>query len=182
MIRQACEKACFKFLLKEKNKISKGKEIHYAKLEMQPYLTSKSGISTDSMRRIYHIRCRELPVKANFPMMFKNDKKCFFPFCTNDDSQYHIYTSTCFSKSNEVIDKIYDYSDIFTNNISAQFRIERIFVQKLEERKKYMTLYDKEFPADPRTTASGIKKAMFKVKKKIGITIRHKHKHMEQNN
>ena len=29
----------------------------------------------------------------------------FFPSCTDDDSQYHIYTSKCFSTENEVTDK-----------------------------------------------------------------------------
>ena len=101
-------------------------------------------------------------------MMFRNDSKCFFPSCTDDDSQYHIYTSKCFSTQNEVTDKIYDYSEFFTTNISAQICIERIFVRKLEERRKYKTLYDKEFPVDPRIKVPGIKKAIHKVKIKRG--------------
>ena len=85
-VKKASEKSCFDNLIKQKDKLSKGRGLEYVRLEMQHYLRSESSVSLESMRKIYHIRCREVPVKANFPSAHKNIL-CLFPSCQNDDSQ-----------------------------------------------------------------------------------------------
>ena len=52
IVRDATNEACFKLLIKEKLKGSKGSEISYHKLETQPYLMSRSNLSIDAMRKI----------------------------------------------------------------------------------------------------------------------------------
>ena len=90
LVKESCENACFKSLIKEKEKLSKGREIQYTNFETQSYLMSDSDLSVEIMRKIYHLRCRELPLKANFPSSFQ-DKMCPIPKCMNEDTQRHIF-------------------------------------------------------------------------------------------
>ena len=71
LVKESCENACFRRLVSEKEKLSKGSEIVYTKLETQPYLLPDSGLSVEMMRNFFHVKCRELPVKANFPSAFE---------------------------------------------------------------------------------------------------------------
>ena len=116
LVKESCDIASFKNLSAEKDKLSKGKDIKYVTFQTQPYLMSDSGLSVETMRKIYHIKCRELPVKANFPSAFENNF-CLFPYCTNEDSQYHIFSSNCFISDsiNEITDTSVKYSDIFSD-------------------------------------------------------------------
>ena len=158
IVNRACANVCLDFLLKQKANLSKGKELIYTRLETQSYFLSTNKLSIDEMRGIYQIRCRELPLKTNFPFMFGNDKKCLLPLCKEDDTQMHIFDSLCFSKNTEIVDINLRYSDIFENDVKSQLTIMRILFQKLEVRKQYTALYDKELPSDPRLHL-GIKKA-----------------------
>ena len=90
LVKSSCETACFRYLLNEKQKLSKGKELIYTKFETQMYLNPGMGISVDTMRKIYHIRCREVFVKCNFPSAF-SDKKCLAPHVEIDE-QSHVYS------------------------------------------------------------------------------------------
>ena len=58
LVKKSCEKACFNKLISEKEKLSKGKEIIHERLKTQPYLKSESGLSPETMRRIYHVKYR----------------------------------------------------------------------------------------------------------------------------
>ena len=58
LVKQSCENACFYQLIEEKQKLSKGKDISYSSFRTQPYLMSESGLSIETMRRIYHTKCR----------------------------------------------------------------------------------------------------------------------------
>ena len=119
------------------------------------------------MRKIYHIRCREVPVKANFPSAHKNIL-CLFPSCQNDDSQIHIYESKCFSQ-NEIDIDIAHFSSIYSSDVNAQVKVMNILYARLETRKQFMALSAKELPDDPRRKYSlnlGIKKAKLRKTKK----------------
>ena len=112
LVKESCEIACFKSLIREKEKLSKGSEITYTDFKSQPYLMSDSELSVEMMRKIYHIRTRELPVKANFPPAFEY-KLCRFPHCFNENNQKHIFDSVCFSagRQYQIIDKNITYAD-----------------------------------------------------------------------
>ena len=80
ILKEATEGACLEDLLREKGKQSKGKELNYSSLELQPYLKSGNGISIENMRHIYFSRCRENFLKANFKSLFQEDN-CVAPLC-----------------------------------------------------------------------------------------------------
>ena len=120
------------------------------------------------MRRIFHIRSRELPLKTNFQYNFK-DLSCLKPRCNDTDSQIHIFSSNCFSDQNEIVTNEIKYSDIFGHNVQLQVNVTNIMYSKLEQRKKFMTLSGEGFPLDPRSTKLpklGIQKAKQKQKSK----------------
>ena len=136
LVKSSCEKAFFNHLLSEKNKLSKGKEITYLKLETQPYLKPGMGITVHSMRRIYHIRCREVYLKCNYPAAF-SDKKCPAPHFENDQ-QKHVYHCSFFSSNNEILSENLSYEDIFQNDVKKQFQVMTIFYARLEVRRSYL--------------------------------------------
>ena len=169
IVTKAGDEACLNALLKEKERLSKGSEICYRELKTQPYLLSPSGLSAEEMRRIYHIRTRELPLKANYPAANK-DRDCLFPGCTSEDSQMHLYQSSCFSDKTTVQCREVAYKDIFGSNIRKQIIVMQLIFSKLQERAKYLPQSNRGLPADPRQKTNfvtlGIQKAKLKHKKK----------------
>ena len=109
--------------------------MQYNCLETQPYLTSDSDLSVENMIRICHIRCRELPVKANFQSAYDNIL-CFYPACTSEDSQKHICESECFSSGNEIGKENTNYCEIFSGNVRSQVSVMNILFSKLKERER----------------------------------------------
>lgn len=170
IVTKAGDEACLNALLKEKERLSKGSEICYRELKTQPYLLSPSGLSAEEMRRIYHIRTRELPLKANYPAANK-DRDCLFPGCTSEDSQMHLYQSSCFSDKTTVQCREVAYKDIFGSNIRKQIIVMQLIFSKLQERAKYLPQSNRGLPADPRQKTNfvtlGIQKAKLKHKKNI---------------
>ena len=167
-MKKAFNNACFEYLISEKAKLSKGSDIIYCKLETQSYLSSESGLSIENMRRIYQIRCRELPVKKNYPHAFK-DVSCLHPDCGESDSQIHIFSSNCFAGQNVLVQENVNYSDIFGNDPKEQVKIANIMFSKLQNRMKFITLSDGGFPMDPSSKKMpklGNKKAKRKNKRK----------------
>ena len=73
------------------------------------------GTSVESKRKIYHIRCREIFLKSNYPAAF-NDKKCPAPH-SEIDQQIHVYHCPFFIKQNKVISQNLIYKNIFENNV-----------------------------------------------------------------
>ena len=52
LVKNKTELACFRHLLEEKSKLSKGSDISYTKFEMQPYLQPGNNLNIDQMRKI----------------------------------------------------------------------------------------------------------------------------------
>ena len=164
LVKSSCEKACFKYLLSERSKLSKGKEIEYTKLETQPYLKPGMSLTVDSMRKIYHIRCREVYLKCNYPSAF-GDKKCPAPH-TEMDQQNHVFNCLYFSKENEIVSSKLIYEDIFKNNVKNQVEIMTVFYARLEVRRSYLPPQQRA-PADPSRVPGrrfGIREAKLKYK------------------
>ena len=148
-MRASTERACFQYLLSEKQKLSKGSEIEYTNFKTQSYLKPGFGISVELMRKIYHIRCREIFVKSNYPAAF-SDKKCPAPHL-EIDQQIHVFYCSFFMKQNEIISPNLKYEDIFENNVKKQIEVATIFYARLDIRKSYLPQHQPgvRAPADP---------------------------------
>ena len=137
-------KAAFAFLLKQKEKLSKGKEIQYNQLKLQNYLKSGNNLSVEQMRIIFMIRSRNLPVKRNFSKQFP-DTKCVIPQCQGQDSQIHLFYCECIDNTN-IISTLHtsEYSDIFSENIIKQTLSMQILMKKYEGRQKFLSPHPRQ--------------------------------------
>ena len=157
LVKKSVKEACFRHLCSEKIRLSKGKEIKYDSFDLQPYFKPENALSIDNMRKIYHIRTREIYIKANFPSAFK-DTNCLIPSCTDRDEQTHIFNSSCFSEVNELAKDNIEYTSIFGQNVSDQMRVMNILFGKLERRMKLFNPNHTGSSKDPSKSKLGIQK------------------------
>ena len=94
MVKKRSEIASFQSLLKEKEKLSKGKGLQYKEPNVQPYLWPGNNRSIDDMRKILQVRMRDISVRANFPNAYESTT-CPSPECSLQETQQHIYSSGC---------------------------------------------------------------------------------------
>ena len=172
IVRDACKKACFHSLLLEREKLSKGKEICFEKLQMQHYLSSDSSLSITSMRKIFHIQTREIFLKCNFPNLFKDTNCVAAPLCREKDENSHIFICSYLMKRNELSITNLQYCEIFSSNISTQELIANIIFTRLEVRNSLQgTQSDpRVLQSDPRIKKLGIRGTKLKpntIKSKI---------------
>ena len=150
IVKTACKESCFNKLLEEKQKLSKGKEISYTKFETQKYLSSGNGLSLDTMRKIFHTRCREIFLKCNFPSSF-SDRNCVSRCDEGQDCERHIYSCRLFSNQNEILFKNISFEEIFENDVQKQKEVVNILFSRLEIRKTFLTSASPDgVPHDPR--------------------------------
>ena len=149
-VKLACRESCFKQLISDKQRLSKGKEIIYFKFETQNYFKPQSCLSTETMRRIYHTRCREIYLKCNFPASF-GDNKCISPCSVGQDNERHIYSCKYFSNQNELLIRNNSFEEIFENNVQNQIDVVNILYSRLEVRKTFLNSASPDgVPLDPR--------------------------------
>ena len=134
LVKNYCEKACFRKLMKEKSEVSKGKEIVYKDFEIQPYLKPGSEFSSDEICGILKCRIRDLDVRGNFPNAYKSIE-CPFPLCKETESQFHIASCSFYSESNLVSNDLH-YEDIFKSDVQKQFEVMKILMKRIEERNR----------------------------------------------
>ena len=123
-VKKAVEKAAFTWLLSEKAKKSKLKELEYRKLECQNYLRS-TELETREKKFLFQIRTRMIEVKANFK---NNHSDILCPLgCEDEDDQNHLlHCKKLIQNNNDITTGNIEYSDIFHEDISRQVRILRI--------------------------------------------------------
>ena len=119
--------------MKLKNKHSKLDNIKYEKLEMQPYLKSKSFYQ-DEARLLFRLRSNMYNVKRNFSSIYENNMKCRLCQTEIEDQQHLIFCENL-KTENDPIDHG-RYSDIFGNDINKMNKILKIFKKKIENREK----------------------------------------------
>ena len=56
IVKEAVEKASLRNLLKEKETLSKGKQLKYSELKTRPYLMPGRNLNITDMRRIFQMR------------------------------------------------------------------------------------------------------------------------------
>ena len=138
---EACDAVCFSELIKKRSLLSKGKDIHYSKLEIKTYFKSGSGLSSHDMHRIYSLRARSLPLKCNTPSQH-SDTLCLARDCGGEDREFHIYGCELLTDGNEVTQNDTKYEDIFENNINKQKHIMTRFFERYERRSKLLPSND----------------------------------------
>ena len=138
IVRNACLKTTFNYLLSEKEKLSKGKQIKYNSFKIQNYMKPGTGLSTQDIKLIYSIRTRNLYLKTNFPGMFDNDK-CVNSSCQEKDNEFHLFYSKCFSEENTLVRSGIEYENIFSNNVRQQKVVKDILMTRYEKRLKILS-------------------------------------------
>ena len=132
---QSIPKAAFDYLQKKRSKQSKGSEIFYNKLETQTYFKPESKLSVEMMQKIFQLRSRNLPVKANFPKLHANIK-CVIPECNDEDSQKGLFLCKFLDPINQISNQNTQYEDFFTDCGDKQKLIVNIIDQKYQSRNK----------------------------------------------
>ena len=149
-IKDLCEKACFSDFLKQKSSLSKGKILSYDKLELQPYFSSKYGLSADSMRKIYALRTRSLPLKCNAPAQYA-DRLCLAPGCLEEDQEEHVYRCSYLSEGEQLIQQSnIKYEDIFSCDVKKQETVKEMFFVNYMKHTKYLPSHKKGGPEAPQ--------------------------------
>ena len=89
IVKMKAKETAFSMLLEEKEKCSKLKFLKYPSLELQPYLSTKSNLTNNMLKRVlFRWRCHAINVKQNIGL---KDAKC--PLCKDAaDTQYHLLT------------------------------------------------------------------------------------------
>ena len=127
---------------------------------MQSYLKAGNCTTTDSKRKVFMIRSRNLPIKCNFPSQY-SDTKCVAIPCSGPDSQQHIYNCHYLETSNAVMshdtnDDV-EYDDIFTTNTDLQMIVMKKMMNKYTKRTNLLSPTqnsEQTDPGDPGTSPS----------------------------
>ena len=138
-IREACSETFFNKLIEKQRISSKGKEIHYTRFEMQNYLKAENNVSKELQQKIIKLRLRDVYLKANFPMRFK-DKKCSASeLCSFEESQKHIFSCIFLSPGNQLSQENVEYENIFGRCIKSQEITTEIFFQRYQKLKELVS-------------------------------------------
>ena len=132
-VKKAIETAAFKWLIAEKGKLSKVKNLSYGCLKMQNYLVG-SELKTREKKFLFLLRTRMLDVKTNF-RNHHSDLSC--PLCGlwEDDQKHNLECSVLLKNIPDVATEKPNYDDIFADDVLKQMKILRIFM-KLWKTKK----------------------------------------------
>ena len=125
----------------------------------------------------YHIRSREIYLKANFPSAFQNIF-CPAPHSNPErDDQIHLYKCPYFSTNHSLISRHVDYEEIYGTDVEKQIQVMTILFERLEVRKQYLssqqgvvgTPFDPGISSNSQNDCLGIRKRSFRIKKKTRV-------------
>ena len=139
-VKACVTKAAYKWLIEQKLKSKKIKNIHFAQLKMQNHLTSQN-LSVSQRKFLIHLRCKMVKVRTNYSKMY-DSKYCQLcsPSTQNDesseDSQEHLLLCPSLSANDEAIKQNTHYTDIFSEDISKQEYVTLILENKFKLRQK----------------------------------------------
>ena len=133
-IKREVKKAAFESYLKERNALSKIKDVQYSELKIQDYLKDKM-FNRSERKLLYALRSKCYNAKQNFKSLYKNNMNCRFG-CMENESQEHILTQ-CTPVSG---DSCIQYSDIFENVTKQKQSIKQFLVidQLREDKLKHL--------------------------------------------
>ena len=163
LVKGRTEKASLEKLLKEKNKLSKGKELEYTELKTQNYMRPGNKLSIHQMRKILQLRIRDTSVRANLKNAYQKTT-CPALGCLEEETQFHLYSSDCWNKEGDgmlIKPNSSCYNDIFKDDIERQLEVMCVIFQRLAKRDQILR-YDG--PLDSRIPTLVIRKAKKKLK------------------
>ena len=137
IVRESIRGAAFQKLLSEKINLSKGKDLQYEKLKTQSYLMPGRNININDMRRILQLRIRDAPVRENFKSAYRNTN-CPSPECRSEESQLHLFNSSCWMENQLSTNSRTKYEDIFGDNLTKQVEVMSVIYNKLATRDKHL--------------------------------------------
>ena len=124
MVKTACRKVAFEFLLKEQEPKSKVKHIKYSTLELQSYLKSENIFKRTKIF-IFKSRTRMLNLGFNY------GKKILCKICKHgNDDQQHLLECIKLKMKHPFITENIKYNDIFESNRKKQDNAGKI-IEKL---------------------------------------------------
>ena len=134
-VKKAIERAALIWLMEEKGKKSKVKNLNHDVLKMQNFLAG-SELETAEKKFLFQMRSRMLDVKCNFKNNYTN-LSC--PLCSlkEDDQKHTLECSVLLHNITDVAIETVNYDDIFEDDIHKQAKILRIFIN-LWKKKKIM--------------------------------------------
>ena len=137
MVKEAAFSAYFFEINQVKDKLSKGRQLFYNQLSIQPYLTPKFQLTSEEMKIILKIRLRDIPLKCNFPGAY-SDRNCLaFPSCSGEDSNKHLFICDFMSPQNIICQTNLNYESIFGDEVDKQANIARIMRARLQRRTQF---------------------------------------------
>ena len=117
---------------------------------MQIYFKSKNCLSADSMRKIYSLRTRSLPLKCKAPSKY-TDRLCLATGCLREDQEEHVYECAYLSEEEQVVQQLdIKYEDLFSSDVHKQETIKNIFFGNYLKRAKYLPSQRKWGPEAPQ--------------------------------
>ena len=140
LIKSCVEKLAFNYLINEKNKQQKCSVINYQKLSMQEYLTSPL-LNTVQKKILFQMRTKTYPVYQNIKFMVE-DTRC--PCCllrdiSNLDTMEHQLLCDVINVNNSsIVSGNVNIDMIYSEQISKQAEITRIFEEAMRKRKKIL--------------------------------------------
>ena len=154
LVKKTIQKKALEYLLKKQR--SKGSEIYYVDLQMAEYLLPNEKIQNiDDQRKIFAMRNRMVEIPVNFP----NKKPIETCSCGNLETMEHIYTCEKWNNNNH---EKKAYEEIYSNDISKQMEISKVFFKNLERRQKNYSNMNVQIEAheiqscDPPSSAKGL--------------------------
>ena len=132
-IKEACRNKAFKYLLKEKEKVSgKMGKLTYSSLKMQPYLVTREMTSWKK-KLLFKLRVRMDFVLNNF-----GDRgNCFLCNIEQDKSEHLIECQKLKADIKEIQENVnYQYIDLFSDDVRTQAGAVILFDKALKRRRQ----------------------------------------------
>ena len=133
-IKTEVKTAAFKSYLKERDMLSKIKEVDYTEFKIQDYLTNKM-FNRSERKLLYALRSRCYNVKQNFKSLYKNNMSCRFGCQVNESQEHSLTQCTPVSGDSNV-----NFSDIFESVTLQKQAIEQFLKidQEREDKIKHL--------------------------------------------
>ena len=77
------------------------------------------------------------PVRENFKSAYRNTN-CLYPECRSEESQLHLFNSSCWMENQLSTNSRTKYEDIFGDNLTKQVEVMSVIYNKLATRDKHL--------------------------------------------
>ena len=125
MIKIRCNELAFQYLMNKRR--TKGKEIHYIKLQMSQYFQPNNQLEIEEQKKVFELRNRMTNIPINFSKQNHNQMKCI---CGEYETMEHIY----YCKQLNNVEPKEKYENLYGGNTRNMKMILYRFEQNLNRR------------------------------------------------